>query len=392
MFLSISLIILISITLFYIFDKLHLPGLLAFLITGIILGPFVFDLISHQILDISSELRKIALVVILIRAGLSLDIKDLKAVGRPAILLSFLPALFEILAIGLLAPLFFNLTSIEAFILGSVIAAVSPAVIVPRMIQLIEKKKGTKEKIPQLILASASVDDIFVIIVFTIFLQVYESNQLEWSQILLLPISLIFGIILGFVIGVFFVFVFKKLHVRDTIKVLILFALSFLMIVLEDYLPISGLLGIITLAITIFSLYPILAHRLTSKFSKIWVVAEMMLFVLIGAAVDINLFLSIGLITLLFLLLSLFVRLLGVFISIIKTNFNSKEKLFIGLSFIPKATVQAAIGAIPLSMGIPGGKIILAISVLSIFLTAPLGAVLIDQTSNILLKNKDDSL
>ncbi|MDY0278676.1 MAG: cation:proton antiporter [Acholeplasma sp.] len=392
MFLSISLIILFSITLFYIFDKLHLPGLLAFLITGIILGPFVFDLISHQILDISSELRKIALVVILIRAGLSLDIKDLKAVGRPAILLSFLPALFEILAIGLLAPLFFNLTSIEAFILGSVIAAVSPAVIVPRMIQLIEKKKGTKEKIPQLILASASVDDIFVIIVFTIFLQVYESNQLEWSQILLLPISLIFGIILGFVIGVFFVFVFKKLHVRDTIKVLILFALSFLMIVLEDYLPISGLLGIITLAITIFSLYPILAHRLTSKFSKIWVVAEMMLFVLIGAAVDINLFLSIGLITLLFLLLSLFVRLLGVFISIIKTNFNSKEKLFIGLSFIPKATVQAAIGAIPLSMGIPGGKIILAISVLSIFLTAPLGAVLIDQTSNILLKNKDDSL
>lgn len=392
MFLSISLIILISITLFYIFDKLHLPGLLAFLITGIILGPFVFDLISHQILDISSELRKIALVVILIRAGLSLDIKDLKAVGRPAILLSFLPALFEILAIGLLAPLFFNLTSIEAFILGSVIAAVSPAVIVPRMIQLIEKKKGTKEKIPQLILASASVDDIFVIIVFTIFLQVYESNQLEWSQILLLPISLIFGIILGFVIGVFFVFVFKKLHVRDTIKVLILFALSFLMIVLEDYLPISGLLGIITLAITIFSLYPILAHRLTSKFSKIWVVAEMMLFVLIGAAVDINLFLSIGLITLLFLLLSLFVRLLGVFISIIKTNFNSKEKIFIGLSFIPKATVQAAIGAIPLSMGIPGGKIILAISVLSIFLTAPLGAVLIDQTSNILLKNKDDSL
>ncbi|QLY39336.1 sodium:proton antiporter [Hujiaoplasma nucleasis] len=392
MFLSISLIILISITLFYIFDKLHLPGLLAFLITGIILGPFVFDLISHQILDISSELRKIALVVILIRAGLSLVIKDLKAVGRPAILLSFLPALFEILAIGLLAPLFFNLTNIEAFILGSVIAAVSPAVIVPRMIQLIEKKKGTKEKIPQLILASASVDDIFVIIVFTIFLQVYESNQLEWSQILLLPISLIFGIILGFVIGVFFVFVFKKLHVRDTIKVLILFALSFLMIVLEDYLPISGLLGIITLAITIFSLYPILAHRLTSKFSKIWVVAEMMLFVLIGAAVDINLFLSIGLITLLFLLLSLFVRLLGVFISIIKTNFNSKEKLFIGLSFIPKATVQAAIGAIPLSMGIPGGKIILAISVLSIFLTAPLGAVLIDQTSNILLKNKDDSL
>lgn len=392
MFLSISIIILISITLFYIFDKLHLPGLLAFLITGIILGPFVFDLISHQILDISSELRKIALVVILIRAGLSLDIKDLKAVGRPAILLSFLPALFEILAIALLAPLFFNLTSIEAFILGSVIAAVSPAVIVPRMIQLIEKKKGTKEKIPQLILASASVDDIFVIIVFTIFLQVYESNQLEWSQILLLPISLIFGIILGFVIGVFFVFVFKKLHVRDTIKVLILFALSFLMIVLEDYLPISGLLGIITLAITIFSLYPILAHRLTSKFSKIWVVAEMMLFVLIGAAVDINLFLSIGLITLLFLLLSLFVRLLGVFISIIKTNFNSKEKLFIGLSFIPKATVQAAIGAIPLSMGITGGKIILAISVLSIFLTAPLGAVLIDQTSNILLKNKDDSL
>ncbi len=385
MYLSIALIILISISLFIIFDKLHLPGLLAFIITGIILGPFVFNLISDDILNISAELRKIALVVILIRAGLSLDINDLKVVGRPAILLSFLPALFEIILIGLLAPLLFDITSIEAFILGSVIAAVSPAVIVPRMIHLIQRKKGTEHKIPQLILASSSVDDIFVIIMFTVFLQIYETKHLELTQFILLPLSLILGIALGFIIGIIFVYIFKRIHIRDTLKVLIIFALSFLMIVLEDYIPISGLLSIITLGITILAFHPVLANRLTSKFSKIWVISEMMLFVLIGAAVDISLFQSIGLLSIVLLLSGLIFRTMGVLISISKNQFNIKEKTFICFSYIPKATVQAAIGAIPLSLGIPGGELILAISVLSIFLTAPIGAILIDQTAEKLI-------
>ncbi|QWC00401.1 cation:proton antiporter [Mycoplasmatota bacterium] len=386
MYLSIALIILLSISLFAIFDKLNLPGLLAFIITGIILGPFVFDLISDDILNISAELRKIALVVILIRAGLSLDINDLKDIGRPAIFLSFLPAMFEIVLIGILAPLLFDITSIEAFILGSVIAAVSPAVIVPRMIGFIEKKVGTEKKIPQLILASSSIDDIFVIIIFTIFLQIYETKTIELGQLFLLPLSLIFGILAGLIIGILIVYIFKKIHLRDTLKVLILFAISFLFIVLEDYIAISGLLAIITLGITVLTLYPVLANRLTSKFSKIWVIAEMMLFVLIGAAVDITLFTSIGLLAVILILAGLVFRLFGVLASITKTSFNFKEKTFICFSFIPKATVQAAIGAIPLSLGIAGGELILAISVLSIFLTAPFGAILIDQTAQKLLK------
>lgn len=385
MYLSLALIIITGVSLFIIFDRLDLPGLLAFIVTGIILGPFVFDLISDKILDISDELRKIALVVILIRAGLSLDINDLKIVGRPAILLSFLPALFEILLIGILAPFLFDITTIEAFILGSVIAAVSPAVIVPRMIHLIEKKLGTEHKIPQLVLASSSIDDIFVIIIFTIFLQIYETNHVEFTQIFLLPISLILGIILGFITGYLTVLVFKKIHIRDTLKVLILFGLSFFMIVLEDLIPISGLLGIITLGITIYSFYPKLAIRLKSKFTKIWVIAEMMLFVLIGAAVNIGIFKTIGLLSIVLVLSGLVFRIGGVLLSLLKTNFNKKEKTFICISYTPKATVQAAIGAIPLSLGIPGGELILAISVLSIFLTAPLGAIFIDKTAPKLL-------
>lgn len=385
MFLSIALIILLSISLFSIFNYLKLPGLLAFLITGIILGPYVIDIIDESILKISSELRKMALVVILIRAGLSLDIKDLKKVGRPAIYLSFIPATLEIIIIGLISPLIFDLTYLEAFILGAVISAVSPAVIVPRMIGLIERKKGQEKKIPQLILAASSIDDIYVIVVFSILVQFYQRQSFVINELLFVPLSLIGGIIIGFALGYLLVKVFKTIHFRDTLKVLILFALAFLLIYAEDYLPISGLLAIITLHITIFSLYPVLAERLTSKFSKIWVVSEMMLFVLIGAAVDITLFGRIGWLTIILLLVSLGVRSMGVQLSILKSKFNIKEKIFINFSYLPKATVQAAIGGIPYSLGMPGGEIILAISVLSIFMTAPLGAILIDQTANKLI-------
>ena len=385
MFLSLALIILVGISLFSILDKIKLPGLLAFLLTGIFLGPYVLDLISSDILNISSELRQIALVVILIRAGLSLDINDLKKVGRPALLLSFIPATLEIIIIGLISPLLFDLTYLEGFIMGSVIAAVSPAVIVPRMISLIEKKKDTQKKIPQLILAASSIDDIYVITIFSILIQVYEKSSFAFNDIFLLPVSIISGLALGFFTGYILVYLFKKLHFRDTIKVMILFAISFLMIVIEDYLPVSGLLAIIGLGITIFTMYPVLAQRLTSKFSKIWVMAEMMLFVLIGAAVDIDLLSKLGLLSVLLLIISLTIRSLGVQLSIIKSGFNKKEKVFITFSYLPKATVQAAIGAIPLSMGIPGGEIILAVSVLSILITAPIGAILIDQTANKLI-------
>ena len=386
MFLSLALIIIISISIFGIFTKINLPGLLAFIITGIILGPFIFDLITEDILNISAELRKIALIVILIRAGLSLDLTDLKKVGKPAILLSFIPATIEIIIIGLISPLIFNLTTIEGFILGSIIAAVSPAVIVPRMINLLNKKIGNDKKIPQLVLASSSVDDIFVIIIFTILLQIYETNAVELNQLILLPLSLFLGAIIGIISGVILVYLFKKLHFRDTLKVLIIFGWSFFLIFLEDYIPISGLLAIISLTITILEFYPILAKRLTSKFSKIWVIAEIMLFVLIGAAVDIFLFKEIGFLALSLIIIGLFARSIGVIISLLKTKLNTNEKTFIVFSFLPKATVQAAIGAIPLSMGMPGGKLILAISVLSIFATAPLGAILIDNTANKLLK------
>ncbi|MCF7923741.1 MAG: cation:proton antiporter [Candidatus Izimaplasma sp.] len=387
MFLSLALIIILSIILFSIFTKLNLPGLLAFIITGIILGPFVLDLMADNILDISSDLRKIALIVILIRAGLSLDLSDLKSVGKPAVLLSFIPATIEIIAIGLISPLLFDITTIEAFILGSVIAAVSPAVIVPRMINLINKKIGTDKKIPQLVLASSSIDDIFVIIIFTILLQVYETNTVELSQVLLLPVSLLLGVVIGIVSGSFFVYLFKKLHFRDTLKVLILFGWSFLLIYMEDIIPFSGLLAIIALAITILELYPVLANRLTSKFSKIWVMAEMMLFVLIGAAVDIFLFEEIGILAFILILIGITFRSVAVTFSLIKTKFSIKEKTFVCFSYLPKATVQAAIGAIPYSMGMPGGKLILAISVLSIFVTAPVGAILIDNTAEKLLNS-----
>lgn len=386
MLLSIALIVIISIALQSIFNKLNIPGLIAFMITGILLGPFVFDLISDSILDISSDLRKIALVVILIRAGLSLNTEDLKAVGRPALLLSFIPATLEILLIAFLAPLLFNISTIEAFILGAVVAAVSPAIIVPRMIGLIEKKIGNQKKIPQLILGAASIDDIFVIIVFTILLQVYETSQLQIGQILLLPLSLLLGIISGILTGIFLTYIFKKLHFRDTVKVLIIFALAFFLIVLEDYIPISGLLAVITFSITLLKYYPLLADRLKIKFSKIWVVAELTLFVLIGAAVDIAIFKTIGFLSLLLISVGLIFRLLGVGLSIIGTPYNLKEKIFIGFSYTPKATVQAAIGAIPLSLGMPGSQLILAISVFSIFLTAPIGAYLIDYSAEKLLR------
>ncbi len=392
MILSLGLIILLGLSLNAIMNKIKVPSLIGYMITGIILGPFVLDLIDPTILAISADLRKIALIVILLRAGLTLDIKDLKIVGRGAILLSFLPATFEIVAIAFLSQWIFSITLIEGFILGSVVAAVSPAVVVPRMIDLINKKLGTKKSIPQMVLAGSSIDDIYAVVLFTLFVQIQQSNIIDFKSIVFFPLSIILGVVVGILVGFALVKIFKKFHMRDTIKVLIIFGVAFLFDFLETTLkgiiPFSSLIAVIVLGLTTLKLYPILADRLTSKFSKIWVFSEMMLFVLIGSLVDISIIKDVGLNFVLLLVLAIFIRFIAVMISTTKINLNTKEKVFVFFSYLPKATVQAAIGAIPFSLGMPAGEIILGVSVLSIFLTAPIGAILIDQTQNLLLEKE----
>jgi NhaP-type Na+/H+ or K+/H+ antiporter len=392
MILSLGLIILLGLSLNAIMNKIKVPSLIGYMITGIILGPFVLDLIDPTILAISADLRKIALIVILLRAGLTLDIKDLKIVGRGAILLSFLPATFEIVAIAFLSQWIFSITLIEGFILGSVVAAVSPAVVVPRMIDLINKKLGTKKSIPQMVLAGSSIDDIYAVVLFTLFVQIQQSNIIDFKSIVFFPLSIILGVVVGILVGFALVKIFKKFHMRDTIKVLIIFGVAFLFDFLETTLkgiiPFSSLIAVIVLGLTTLKLYPILADRLTSKFSKIWVFSEMMLFVLIGSLVDISIIKDVGLNFVLLLVLAIFIRFIAVMISTTKINLNTKEKVFVFFSYLPKATVQAAIGAIPFSLGMPAGEIILGVSVLSIFLTSPIGAILIDQTQNLLLEKE----
>ena len=389
MIISLGLIILLGLSLNAIMLKIKIPSLIAYVITGIVLGPYVLDLINPDLLNISQDLRKIALIVILLRAGLTLDIKDLKIVGKGAILLSVLPATIEIISIGFLSMWLLEFTLIEGLILGSIVAAVSPAVVVPRMIDLINKKRGTEKSIPQMVLSGSSIDDIYSIVLFTIFLQIYETNTITAFSILAFPISIILGVLVGIIMGIILVKIFKKLHMRDTVKVLIIFGIAFLFDYvdssLKDIIPFSSLLAVITLGITILQKYPVLSERLTHKFSKIWVFSEMILFVLIGALVNIYIIPTIGINFVILLVLALIVRFLSVYFSTSGINLNFKERLFVYFSYLPKATVQAAIGAIPLSLGMPAGEVILGISVLSIFLTAPIGAILIDNTQKYLL-------
>ncbi len=382
MLLSISLIILISLMLSKIFNLLKLPPILGMLLAGIIIGPFALNLIDPNILNISTELREIALVVILIRAGLSLDISDLKKVGRPAILLSFVPATIEILAVFIFAPMIFGIDYVSALIMGSIIAAVSPAVVVPRMIKMMESGYGREKRIPHMILAGASIDDVYVIVLFYAFLKLGQGDNFQITTLLNVPISILLGVIIGVFIGLMASIFFKKFHMRDTVKVLIIFALGFLFIALEDgiskYIALSGLLAVMSFGIALNRSYPLLAKRLVKKFEKIWVIAEIMLFVLVGALVDISVLLNVGLLSILLIIISMSFRMLGVYLSLLKTSLNTKEKLFTAISYTPKATVQAAIGAIPLSLGLPYGELILMVSVLAIIITAPFGAILMD--------------
>lgn len=391
MLFSIALIFIFGIALSEILQKLKIPGLLGMLITGIILGPYCLNLIVPEILNISKDLREIALIVVLFRAGLSLDMKDLKKVGRPAILLSFIPATIEILVITLLSPLIFQIGYIEAAIMGSVVAAVSPAVVVPRMLKLMESGYGKNKRIPQLIMAGASVDDIYVIVLFTAFIGIAKGDKFSSFNILSVPISIVTGLLVGIFAGVILTRIFKKIHMRDTVKTLIIFSTAFLIITLESfasgYVPLSGLLAIMAMGVTILKKYEILAKRLSGKFSKLWVGSEIVLFVLVGAAVNIHYLKNAGFFAIMLILTAIIFRIFGVFLSLIKTPLNIKEKIFCSIAYLPKATVQAAIGGIPLAMGIPSGETILTVAVLAIIITAPLGAIGIDMSYKKLLIN-----
>lgn len=387
---SIALILLSGLFLGKIFSKIKLPSLLGMIIVGIVLGPYAFNLIDESILNISAELRQIALVIILTRAGLALDINDLKKAGKPAILMCFIPACAEIIGTIILAPILLDVTILEAAIIGSVISAVSPAVIVPRMIMLIDKGYGRQHNIPQLILAGASVDDVFVIVVFTSLASLAVTGNISVIEFANIPVSILTGIITGAALGCILVLFFKKFHMRDSVKILIILSFSFLLLELENLIekiiPMSGLLAIMSLGIIINHKYPILAKRLSSKYNKLWVAAEVFLFVLVGATVDLKYAITAGIFGIILVIGALIFRMSGVAISLIKTNLTKSEKLFCMAAYTPKATVQAAIGSIPLTMGLPCGKIVLTIAVLSILITAPLGAICIDNLYKKLLK------
>jgi len=391
MLISFALILICGFVLSGIFQKLRLPGLLGMLITGIVLGPFVLNLIDPNILAISADLREIALIVILARAGLSLDIKDLKKVGRPAILMCFVPATFEIIGAVLLAPPLLGVSVVEAAIMGAMLGAVSPAIIVPKMLTLMEKGYGTHKSIPQLIMAGASADDIYAIVLFTSFIGVYKGGSFDLLTLLKIPVSILTGLAVGIGIGFILVKIFKKLHIRDTIKVLVILGICFLLVGFEEYItaiiPFSGLLAVMALGGTILKMYEVLAKRISGKFSKVWVASELVLFVLVGAAVDIRYVYSAGLAAVLVIFGALAFRAIGVFVSLIKSGLTFKEAIFCNIGYLPKATVQAAVGAVPLAAGVAAGNIILSVAVLSIILTAPLGAIGIDFTYKKLLKN-----
>jgi len=390
MLFSLSLVFLCGLVLGSIFQKIKLPNLLGMLITGIVLGPYVLNLIDPKILMISTDLRQIALVIILTRAGLALDIKDLIKVGRPALLLCFLPACFEIAGMIIIAPKLLGVSILEAAIMGTVVAAVSPAVIVPKMLKLMESRYGTDKSIPQMIMAGASVDDVFVIVLFTSFLGLAKGGEISASSFIKIPVAIILGIVIGIVCGIILNVLFTRYHIRDSAKVIILISIAFLLISLEKALDgivgFSGLLAVMSMGASLQKNNYEVSKRLSNKFSKLWVCAEVLLFVLVGATVDIKYAVSSGWIAVATLILVLVIRMIGVYICMIKTKLSQKERLFCMLSYIPKATVQAAIGSIPLAMGLSCGKMVLTVAVLAILITAPLGAVLVDASYKKLLK------
>lgn len=382
MLLSISLILILGMFMGWICQKIKLPSLLGMLITGIVLGPYVLNLLDDSILGISAELRKIALIIILTRAGLGLDLAGLKKIGRPAVLMCFVPASFELIGMILLAPKLMGLTVLEAAIMGAVLAAVSPAVVVPRMVKLMDEGYGVNEGIPQLILAGASVDDVYVIVLFSTFVGMMQGEGASTLKFVNIPISIFLGIAIGLLIGVLLAYFFKKMHIRDTSKVLIILSISFLLVVMEDKLstPItfSALIAIMFIGIGLQKKRKTVAKRLSVKYGKLWVAAEVFLFVLVGATVNIGYLGKVGVKALIVIIGALVFRMFGVFVCLLGTSLKRKERLFTMLAYTPKATVQAAIGGIPLALGFTCGDLVLTVAVLAIVLTAPLGAFAID--------------
>ncbi len=389
MLLSIALILVVGMAMGWICRKVKLPSLVGMLLTGIVLGPYVLNLLDDSILSISSELRKIALIIILTRAGLGLDLAGLKKIGRPAVFMCFVPATFEILGMILLAPKIIGVSVLEAAVMGAVLAAVSPAVVVPRMVKLMEEGYGTKQGIPQLILASASVDDVYVIVLFSTFLGMMQGKGVSAVSFINIPVSILLGIAIGLILGAALSLYFEKVHIRDTAKVLIILSISFFLVVIEDTLmtPItfSALIAIMFIGIGLKKKREAVAVRLSAKYGKLWVAAEIFLFVLVGATVNITYLKNVGVKALILIAGALIFRMLGVLVCLLKTEFTGKERLFVMMAYTPKATVQAAIGGIPLSLGLACGEIVLTVAVLAIVLTAPLGAFAIDLSHKKLL-------
>ena len=379
---SIAVILLLGLLAGWLFSKIKLPSLLGMILVGILISPYCLNMVDESILAISGDLRQIALVIILTRAGLSLNLTDLKKVGRPAVLMCFVPATIEMIGTVILAPILLDVSILEAAIIGSVIAAVSPAVVVPRMIKLIEDGYGKNKSIPQLILAGASVDDVYVIVVFTAFTTLASTGEISAASFLKIPISILLGIALGVFVGILLVWFFKKYHMRDSVKVLIILSISFLLLELQNRLDgivsVSGLLAIMSMGITLNQKYNILAKRLSVKYNKLWLGAEVFLFVLVGIAVNMKYAVSAGIVVIVLVVCALVFRMIGVAISLVKTELNKKERLFCAVAYTPKATVQAAIGTISLSMGLACGDIVLTVAVISILLTAPFGAICVD--------------
>lgn len=395
---SLAFIFLVGLAFAAVCQSFKLPRIIGMLITGILLGPYVLNLLDASILSISADLRQMALIIILLKAGLSLNLADLKKVGRPAIMMSFVPASFEMLAFFLFAPYILGISRIEAAVMGAVLGAVSPAIVVPRMVQLMDSKYGTNKSIPQMILAGASCDDIFVVVLFSTFIGMAQGNSATPMNLIHIPISMLLGIALGIIVGYLLGLLFETAYthgryIRNSVKVIIILGVSFSLksieICLEDIVPISGLLAIVSMACMLkIKSTASVSKRLSEKFGKLWLAAEVILFVLVGAAVDIRYTLSAGISALLMISLALIIRSLGVALCLIKTSLTWKERLFCVFAYLPKATVQAAIGSVPLSLGLPCGQIVLSVAVLAILITAPLGALAIDSTYTRLLEKE----
>ncbi len=398
---SLAVIFLVGLSAAFICKKIKLPRIIGMLVTGIVIGPFVLDFIDPLLLSISSELRQTALIIILIKAGLSLNISDLKKVGRPAILMSFLPAVFEILAFVLLGPVFLPVNRLEAAIMGAVLGAVSPAVVVPRMVSLMEEGYGTDKQIPQLILAGASLDDVFVIVLFSTFISMAQGGSAKVMDFVNIPISIVLGILAGALAGFVLALVFETAHkrgnsIRQSLKVILIVGTAFLLMAVETWLEgkiaLSGLLAVMSMATVItMRTRKVVSSDLSSKFGKLWLAAEVMLFVLVGAAVDIRYTLNAGVNAVLMIFIALIFRSVGVYLCLIGTRLNTKEKIYCIIAYLPKATVQAAIGSVPLSLGLPCGNIVLSVAVLSILITAPLGAIAMDLSYKKLLNGQNEN-